>query len=90
MPNKSIFIFFAKIVLHRTKHAKPVVDVYTCILSIKKMSTILTIKCSQAIPAILDNFHLFNNLFSTTPPLKKSTLLTRTHLKKSAKCKNRG
>lgn len=63
MPNESTFILFEKIVLHRTKHAKPVVDVYMRILPIKKMSTILTIKCSQAIPAILDNLHLFNNLF---------------------------
>lgn len=36
MPNESIFILFEKIVLHRTKHAKPVVDVYMRILPIKK------------------------------------------------------
>ncbi len=75
MPDESIFILFEKIVLHRTKHAKPIVDVYMRILPIKKMGTILAIKRSQTIPAILDNLHLFNNLFSTTHPSKNQPFL---------------
>ncbi len=47
MPNKTILIFFAKIILYHTKHTKPIIYIYIRILPIEKMSPILTIKCRQ-------------------------------------------